>query len=99
MKSGAVTSEETLIIPARLPDGQDWAWHPDLNIVEVSDRLDDAGIMVALCDLQAQWRRSMVRLVPNTRPNRRSSGRSRPSFSFLRNDAVSTRPMPTLGAT
>lgn len=91
--------EETIIMPARLPDGQDWAWHPDLNIVEVSDRLDEAGVMVALCDLQAQWRRTMIRLVPDHRMKRRHSRGAPQSYSLFRNEAAVTQPMPQVDAT
>lgn len=89
-----MTVEDTIIIPARLPDGQDWAYHSDLNIVEVSDRLDEAGIMVALCDLQAQWRRNMVRLVPGQRPKRRQAQGhgAPPSYSLFRNSTTAQEP-------
>lgn len=86
-------TEDTIIMPAQLPDGQDWAWHPDLNIVEVSDRLDDAGIMVALCDLQAQWRRTMIRLVPDQRAKRRPSRSLPQSYALFRNDVDATQPI------
>lgn len=88
-----MTVEETVVMPAQLPDGQDWAWHPDLNIVEVSDRLDEAGVMVAVLDLQAQWRRRMIRLVPNQRPRHRPSNNTAPpSYALMRNDVVTTHP-------
>lgn len=91
--------EETIIMPTRLPDGQDWAWHPDLNLVEISDRLDEVGIMVALSDLQAQWRRTMIRLVPGQRPQRRASGNaSPPSYAFLHNDSGATQQLPLPGS-
>lgn len=73
--------EKTVVKVMRLPEGVDWQWHPDLNIVTLSDRLDEAGRMVALLDLQAQWRRSMIRVVP---PRARRPKSAPPSYSLLR---------------
>lgn len=39
--------------------GEDAVWHPGLNIVTVSPRLDAAGRERALDELQAEWRRSL----------------------------------------
>lgn len=39
--------------------GEDAVWHPELNMVVVSPRLDAAGRERALDELQARWRRSL----------------------------------------
>lgn len=57
-------NEDTIVKILPLPHGQDWAWHADANVIVLSDCLDDAGRDAALCDLQAQWRRSGLRVVP-----------------------------------
>ncbi len=46
-----------------LPEGVLWRWLSDCNVVGVSDALDGDGVTAALVDLQAQWRRSMIRIV------------------------------------
>lgn len=38
--------------------GEDAVWHPELNLVVLSPRLDAAGRERALDELQAEWRRS-----------------------------------------
>jgi hypothetical protein len=59
--------EETVQMVLDLPPGQDWRWMPDCNIVVLSSRLDEAGRQRALCDLQATWRRTLLRAVPDQR--------------------------------
>lgn len=39
--------------------GEDAVWHPDLNLVVLHPRLDEAGREQALDELQARWRRSL----------------------------------------
>lgn len=56
--------EPTVQMILDLPPGQDWAWLPDCNIVALSSRLDAAGRERAISDLQATWRRSLLRSVP-----------------------------------
>jgi hypothetical protein len=56
-------NEQTIVKVMQLPEGKDWRWFPDLNLVVVSDRLDKAGQAAALADLQEKWRRSMLRMV------------------------------------
>lgn len=57
-----VAVEETVIHILDLPAGQDWVWFADGNIIGLSRRLDEAGREAALCDLQATWRRSLIRV-------------------------------------
>lgn len=56
-------SEETIFRTMSLPDGQDWAWHPDLNLVALSDRLDCEGKIRAVDELQRHWKRAHLRVV------------------------------------
>lgn len=57
--------EETVKMFLDLPPGQDWKWLPDCNIVVLSSRLDEEGQEAALSDLQATWRRQLIRAVPS----------------------------------
>lgn len=59
-----MTVEPTLIRRMQLAPGTDWVWMPELNIVGVSADLDDAGVEAALNDVQVQWRRKLMRMVP-----------------------------------
>lgn len=80
-----MANESTVIRVMSLPEGRDWVWFGDLNVIGVSDRLDEAGQMVAVLDLQSQWRRSMIELVPR-RPSERCKTKSAPpSYGFLHN--------------
>jgi hypothetical protein len=84
-----VANEKTVIRVMSLPEGKDWVWFGDVNVIGVSDRLDEAGQMVAVLDLQAEWRRTMVELVPR-RPSERCRPKSAPpSYAFMRNGANS----------
>lgn len=62
-KSDAHMTEQTVFRTAKLPEGQDFVWHPDLNLVELSDRLDLDGRLQALTDLQKWWRREHLSVV------------------------------------
>lgn len=57
--------EETVKMVLDLPPGQDWKWLPDCNIIVFSSRLDEAGQEAALTDLQATWRRELIKAVPS----------------------------------
>lgn len=50
--------EETVFRTIDLPDGQDWAWYPDLNVVGLRRGLDCASKLRAIDELQQHWRRS-----------------------------------------
>jgi hypothetical protein len=58
-----VGGEETVVRVLDLPDGQDWKWLGDANVVILSSRLDCAGRLRALDELQKHWRRAHLRLV------------------------------------
>lgn len=55
--------EDTVVMVLDLPDGTDWEWLPDCNILALSSRLCAVERERAIDDLQATWRRSMLRLV------------------------------------
>lgn len=55
--------EQTVVQVLDLPEGTDWVWFGDANIVGVARRLCPEGRDQALSDLQAEWRRSMIRVV------------------------------------
>lgn len=57
-----MTSEETVFRTIELPNGQSWAWYPDLNIIAFAPHLDCAGRQRAIDEIQAQWRREHMRL-------------------------------------
>ena len=59
------TVEQTVQMILDLPAGQDWRWLPDCNIIVLSARLDEAGRQRAISDLQATWRRSLIKAVPD----------------------------------
>lgn len=66
MRGGAaILTEDTIVRISSLPDGQDWAWHPDINVVELSDRLRPAARERALEDLSSHWRKHCIRAAPN----------------------------------
>jgi len=56
-------NEETIIRTMPLPHGQLWALHCDANVIVLSPCLDAAGREAAITELQAQWRRSALRVV------------------------------------
>lgn len=47
--------DRTIVKISQLPQGQDYAWHPDINLVELADGLDEAGRQHALAQLQDSW--------------------------------------------
>lgn len=64
-------NEDTLIKTMPLPHGRDWEWYADANVVVLAPHLCPEERERALSELQAQWRRSGIRLVegrsqPNT---------------------------------
>lgn len=56
-------SEDTKFVTLDLPDGREWAWYPDLNVVGLSSRLDCAGKLRAVDEMHKQWRRAHLSLV------------------------------------
>lgn len=48
--------ERTIIRTMNLPDNQDYAWYPDLNVVALSSRLDAAGRQAAIDELHRSWK-------------------------------------------
>lgn len=55
--------EETVFHAMDLPDGEDWAWFPDLNVVGLRRGLDWAGKLRAIDELQRHWHGEHLRLV------------------------------------
>lgn len=53
-------NDRTIVKISHLPEGRDYAWHPDLNLVELSARLDEAGRRDALTCLQRSWLRGVL---------------------------------------
>lgn len=49
------------VITMPLPNGRDWLWYSDLDIVVLAPHLDAAGRERALDELQAEWRRDTRR--------------------------------------
>lgn len=56
-------SEETVFRTLDLPPGRDWIWLAEANVVVLSSRLDCAGRLRAVDELQKHWRRSHLRVV------------------------------------
>jgi hypothetical protein len=56
-----MTTEKTVIHILDLPEGQDWVWFADANMVGLARRLDAEGREKALCELQATWRSTLLR--------------------------------------
>lgn len=56
-------TEKTLIKTMPLPFGQCWAWYPDANVIALSPDLTESEREHALCEVQAHWRRSCIRIV------------------------------------
>lgn len=59
--------EKTVQMVLDLPEGRDWEWLPDCNILVLASRLDEAGRQRAISDLQATWRRQFIKAVPGRR--------------------------------
>lgn len=58
-------TEKTVVKTIELPDGRDWLWYADANVVALAPHLDDEGRERALSEVQAFWRRSCLHLVPD----------------------------------
>lgn len=56
-------AEETIIKTMDLPEGDDWVLYPDLNVIVLASRLDCAGRVRAIDEIQREWRRRHLRLV------------------------------------
>jgi hypothetical protein len=59
-------TEKTVVRTMELPNGRDWLWFADLNVVGLAPHLDAAGVERAYAEMTAWWRRSCLRLVPDT---------------------------------
>lgn len=58
------TVEETIVrVLDGVPADPGWKWFPDCNMVGISRQLCEEERDRALADLQAKWRRSMLRIV------------------------------------
>ena len=57
-------NEHTLIKTMPLPQGRDWEWFADANIVVLAPHLCEEGRERALTEVQAHWRRSCIRVLP-----------------------------------
>lgn len=55
--------EDTVIRTVELPEGLDYVWYGDANVLAFSSRLDCAGRMRAVDELQKQWRRAHLKVV------------------------------------
>lgn len=55
--------EETVFRTLDLPEGRDWVWMPEANVVVLASRLDCAGRLRALDELQKWWKRKHLRVV------------------------------------
>ena len=58
-------NEDTLIKTMPLPQGRDWEWFADANIVVLAPHLCPAQREQALTEVQAHWRRSCLRVLPS----------------------------------
>jgi hypothetical protein len=58
-----VAGEETKFVTMDLPEGQDFQWFGDLNVVALRTGLDCAGKQRALDELHRTWRRRHLSLV------------------------------------
>lgn len=61
--NGRGMTEETIFKTMDMPEGQDWAWHPDLNLVALSNKLDCAGKLRAFEEVQRHWARAHLSVV------------------------------------
>ena len=60
--AGEIT-EETVRMVLDLPEGKDWVFRGDLNILVLSSRLTPEEREVAITECQSEWRRSFLRVV------------------------------------
>lgn len=56
-------TEETLVRELDLPEGVDFVWHGDLNLVVLRRGMTCDQRERAIDELQRQWRRAHLRLV------------------------------------
>lgn len=56
-------TEKTIVRVLDLPEGQDWVWYPEANVVGVSSRLCAEEHARVLDELHAQWRRKWIKVV------------------------------------
>lgn len=56
-------NEETVFVEMDLPEGSDWSWHGDLNVVVLREGLTCEAKLAALDDLQRWWKRSHLKVV------------------------------------
>jgi len=56
-------AEHTIIRTIDLPYDQDFAWYADLNVIALSSRLDCAGRLRALDEMQRTWKRQHLTAV------------------------------------
>lgn len=56
-----MAEEKTYVRILDLPEGRDWVWFSDANMIGLSRRLDAAGRERALVELQEHWRRNCLR--------------------------------------
>lgn len=57
-----MSTEETVFRSLPLPDGMEFAVHADANVVVLSDKLDCAGKLRVLEEIQKQWRRAHLKI-------------------------------------
>ena len=55
--------EETVFRTINLPDGKDWAYYADLNVLAFGSHLDCAGKLRAFEAAQEDWRLRHLRIV------------------------------------
>lgn len=67
MTGEARDTEKTVVMVLDLPEGTDWRWLPDCNILAVASRLCPAERERAIDDLQATWRRQFISVVSDSR--------------------------------
>lgn len=68
MEDEGFGSEETVLLTLPLPaGGKPWRWRGDLNMLVLSDQLDQEGRAQAILDCQREWRRSLLHVVPENK--------------------------------
>jgi hypothetical protein len=56
-------AEQTVFTTMDLPEGKDWEWFSDCNVVALSRRLDCNGKIRAVRDLQHHWERRHLSVI------------------------------------
>jgi hypothetical protein len=74
-------NEDTLIKTMALPNGRDWEWYGDLNLVVLAPHLCPAQREMALNEVQAHWRRSCIRILPS--PDQEYEGTTTQPLAYL----------------